>query len=289
MAALSAPPTPAPTELAAFCRAALDEDAPAGDLTTDLVVPVSARCTAEIRAKAAGVLSGRAAAEEVFRAASERETTGAVEITWNAEEGACIAPGDVLAVVRGPARTVLLAERVALNLLSHLSGVATLTSVFVEAASPARVLCTRKTTPGMRALERQAVASGGGTLHRASLSDAVLAKDNHVRLAGGAAEAVRRAREGGLPVEVEVETLEQLEEALAAGADRILLDNPTPDLVREAVRRVGDAERLEVSGGVTLETVGAFVQAGARVLSVGRLTHSAPVLDLSLEIVDGNG
>jgi nicotinate-nucleotide pyrophosphorylase (carboxylating) len=175
---------------------------------------------------------------------------------------------------------------VAINFLAHLSGVASLTRAFVRAAAPAQVLCTRKTTPGLRALEREAVAAGGGSLHRASLSEAVLIKDNHLRIAGGVSEAVARARAGGVPVEVEVETLDELDEALAAGAERILLDNPTPDLVRDAVARVGDPGKLEVSGGVTLDTVGALVAAGAQVVSVGRLTHSAPALDLSLEVTD---
>ena len=163
---------------------------------------------------------------------------------------------------------------------------ATLTRKFVDAAAPAEVLNTRKTTPGLRPLERQAVAAGGGSLHRSSLSDAVLIKDNHLRVAGGVTRAVSAAKAGGVPVEVEVETLEQLDEALAAGADRVLLDNPTPELVREAIARVGDARRLEVSGGITLDSVPLLVQAGARVISVGRITHSAPSLDLSLEVTD---
>src|SRR5439155_3022226 len=155
----------------------------------------------------------------------------------------------------------------------------------VEAAGPGvSVLNTRKTIPGLRALEREAVATGGGTLHRSSLSDAVLIKDNHLRVAGGVGEAVRRAKKGGAPVEVEVETLDQLDQALAAGADRILLDNPTPLLVKEAVARVGNPGRLEISGGVTLESLPSLVEAGARVVSVGRLTHSAPALDMSLEV-----
>jgi nicotinate-nucleotide pyrophosphorylase (carboxylating) len=158
----------------------------------------------------------------------------------------------------------------------------------VDAAAPAAVLCTRKTTPGLRELERAAIAAGGGKLHRGSLSEAILVKDNHVRAAGGVGEAVRRAGAEGARVEVEVESLEQLEEAIEAGADRILLDNPTPELVREAVARAGDASGLEVSGGVTIENVRALVDAGARVVSVGRLTHSAPALDLSLEIVDAS-
>jgi nicotinate-nucleotide pyrophosphorylase (carboxylating) len=266
----------------ALARTALVEDAPAGDLTSRLVVPEDARCAAEIRAKAAGVLAGRAAAQAVFEAAAELD--GPVELDWKAEDGAELAPGDLVAAVRGSARTILRAERPALNLLAHLSGVATLTRAFVEAAAPARILCTRKTTPGLRALEREAVAAGGGELHRASLSDAVLVKDNHVRLAGGVAEAVRRARRGGLPVEVEVEDLDELEEALAAGAERILLDNAGAEVVAAAVARVGDPERLEVSGGVTLEALPGLVRAGARLISVGRITHSAPALDLSLEV-----
>jgi nicotinate-nucleotide pyrophosphorylase (carboxylating) len=181
---------------------------------------------------------------------------------------------------------VLRAERPALNLLGHLSGIATLTRHYVDAAAPAQILCTRKTLPGLRAVERAAVAAGGGTLHRASLSDAILIKDTHVRIAGGVGEAVRRARTAGLPVEVEVE---QLDEAVGEGAERILLDNATPEGVREAIARVGDATRLEISGGVSLDNLRALVEAGARVLSVGRLTHSAPALDLSLEVVDIDG
>jgi nicotinate-nucleotide pyrophosphorylase (carboxylating) len=289
MATLSAAPAPMSVGLAALVQTALDEDAPRGDLTGDLVLSAGARCTAELRAKAAGVVSGRYVATEVFETAARRDAAGPLEILWKVDDGTRVAPGDVLAIVSGPARTVLRAERVALNLLSHLSGVATLTSAFVAAAAPARVLCTRKTTPGLRALEREAVVAGGGTLHRASLSDAVLIKDNHIRVVRGVPEAVRRARAGGVPVEIEVETLEELEQALTAGADRLLLDNPTPELVRRAVERVGDPERLEISGGVTLETVGALVRAGARMVSVGRLTHSAPALDLSMEVVGANG
>jgi nicotinate-nucleotide pyrophosphorylase (carboxylating) len=268
-----------------LARRALAEDAPQGDLTTGLVVPEDARLTSELRARAAGVISGTAMAGAVFDVAAEEDGAGPVEVGWKVGDGARVEAGSLLALIRGPARTVLRAERVAVNFLSHLSGVATLTRAFVDAAGPARVLCTRKTLPGLRALEREAVAAGGGTLHRASLSDAVLVKDNHIRMAGGVAEAVRRAREGGAPVEVEVETLDELEQALAEGADRILLDNATLELVRAVVARVGDAERLEVSGGVTLETIGAIVEAGARLISVGRLTHSAPALDISLEVI----
>jgi nicotinate-nucleotide pyrophosphorylase (carboxylating) len=271
-----------------LARRALDEDAPQGDLTSKLTVPEGARLSSELRTGAAGVIAGTAMAAAVFGAAAEQNGAGPVEVSWKVEDGARLEAGELLAVIRGPARAVLRAERVAINFLSHLSGVATLTRAFVDAARPARILCTRKTTPGLRALEREAVLHGGGTLHRASLSEAILIKDNHLRIAGSVAEAVRRARAGGVPIEVEVETLEQLDEALQAGAERILLDNPTLDLVREAVERVGDPERLEVSGGVTLETIGAIVEAGARLISVGRLTHSAPALDVSLEVIRAN-
>jgi nicotinate-nucleotide pyrophosphorylase (carboxylating) len=273
-----------PEDLRSGVAAALAEDAPAGDLTGSLVLEPATGCRAELRAKAGGVLAGTAAAQAAFDLVSEQQRLGPVDVSWKASDGDVVTPGDVVAIITGPARSVLRAERVAINFLAHLSGVATLTRAFVEAAAPARVLCTRKTLPGLRGLEREAVAAGGGSLHRASLSDAVLIKDNHIRVAGGVSEAVRRASAGPVPVEVEVETLDQLDDALAAGADAILLDNPTPDLVREAVRRTRDPERLEVSGGVTLESVGELVAAGARIVSVGRLTHSAPALDLSLEV-----
>jgi len=279
-----------PDDLIDLVRRALGEDAPDGDLTTELIVPTGARCRAELRAKAGGVLAGTRAAQAVFDVAAEQDGLGRVDVAWKLEDGASLEAGDILALVSGPAKTILRAERVAINLVAHLSGVATLTRAFVDAARPAQILCTRKTTPGLRALEREAVAAGGGSLHRASLSDAVLIKDNHERLAGGVGEATRRAEEGSpqTDIEVEVESLAELEEALSAGADRILLDNPTPELVRQAVSRVGDPLRLEVSGGVTLESLSLLVQAGARVISVGRITHSAPSLDISLEVIDAD-
>jgi nicotinate-nucleotide pyrophosphorylase (carboxylating) len=267
---------------------ALAEDAPKGDLTTALTVPEGATCRAELRAKAGGVLAGTAAAQATFDLVSEQDGRGPVGVEWKFGDGDSVRPGDVLAVIGGPAKSILRAERVAINFLAHLSGIASLTRSFVEAARPARILCTRKTTPGLRALERDAVAAGGGELHRASLSDAVLIKDNHLRVAGGVGPAVRRAKEDGVPVEVEVETREELDQALGAGADRILLDNPTPQLVMEAIGIVGDPERVEISGGVTLESVQLLVEAGARVISVGRITHSAPSLDLSLEVTDAD-
>jgi nicotinate-nucleotide pyrophosphorylase (carboxylating) len=271
-------------ELEQLARTALAEDAPDGDVTSSASVPARTRCRAELVVKQEGVLAGVPSAAAVFAVAAGQDGTD-VQIDWKAADGDRVRPGDRFGILRGDARTVLRAERPALNLLGHLSGIATLTRTYVDAAAPAQILCTRKTLPGLRAVERGAVAAGGGTLHRASLSDAILIKDTHVRIAGGVGEAVRRARSAGLPVEVEVETLDQLDEALAEGAERILLDNPTPERVRDAVALVGDPMRLEISGGVTLENVRAFVDAGARVLSVGRLTHSAAALDLSLEVV----
>jgi nicotinate-nucleotide pyrophosphorylase (carboxylating) len=271
----------APEDLA---RIALAEDAPDGDITSRATIPEATLCEAELVIKQDGVLAGLEAAIAVFEVAAAEDGT-TVEIDRKAGDGDRVRVGDRAALVRGDARTVLRAERPALNLLGHLSGIATLTRAYVDAAAPAAILCTRKTLPGLRAVERAAVAAGGGTLHRASLSDAILIKDTHVRIAGGVTEAVRRARTDGRQIEVEVETLDQLDDALAADAERILLDNPTPDLVRDAIARVGDAERLEISGGVDLDNLRAFVDAGARVLSVGRLTHSAPALDLSLEVI----
>lgn len=262
---------------------ALVEDAPDGDLTARLVVREDANVTAELIAKQEGVLAGIGPSTTAFELTAAQDGTE-VAVAWSRGDGDPFSAGEVLAHIDGAARTVLRAERVSINLLSHLCGVATLTREYVRAAEPARVLCTRKTLPGLRALERDAVAAGGGFLHRASLSDAVLIKDNHLRIVGSVTEAVVRAKAGAGAVEVEVESLAQLDEALAAGADRVLLDNFTPELVADAVARVGDADRLEVSGGVTLETIGAFARAGAHWISVGRLTHSAPGVDLSLEV-----
>jgi nicotinate-nucleotide pyrophosphorylase (carboxylating) len=271
-----------------LARIALAEDAPEGDITSCATIPEGTSCEAELVIKQDGVLAGLEAAVAVFEAAAS-EDGALVAIDRKAGDGNRVKAGDRAALIRGDARTVLRAERPALNLIGHLSGIATLTRAYVDAAAPAVILCTRKTLPGLRAVEREAVAAGGGTLHRASLSDAILIKDTHVRIAGSVTEAVRRARADGRPIEVEVETLDQLDEALAADAERILLDNPTADLVREAIAKVGDQDRLEISGGVDLDNVRTFVDAGARTLSVGRLTHSAPALDVSLEVIGIDG
>jgi nicotinate-nucleotide pyrophosphorylase (carboxylating) len=275
-------------ELDQLARAALAEDAPAGDMTSRSTIPAGTRCTAELVVKQDGVLAGVDAAHAVFHAAAEADGTD-LAVDWKAAVGDRVEPTDRVALIRGDAQTVLRAERPALNVLGHCSGIATITRAYVDRAAPAQILCTRKTLPGLRSVERSAVAAGGGTPHRTSLSDAILIKDTHVRIAGGVGEAIRRARTEHVPVEVEVETLEQLEEALGEGAERILLANPTPERVREAIARVADPMRLEISGGVTLENIRSFVDAGARVVSVGRLTHSAPALDLSLEVVDVDG
>jgi len=271
-----------------FVRRALAEDVGAGDLTGEAVVPADATARAEIIQKAPGVVFGLDVAEEVFAQAGctgfERQ---AVEGEWREP-----APLEV-ATVSGPARSVLMAERVALNLLGHLSGVATLTARFVHAARAggAQVLDTRKTLPGLRGLQKAAVVAGGGRNHRMGLSDAILIKENHAALAGGVAEAVRRAREAqpDLPVEVEVRDAGEVQEALGVGADRLLLDNMEFSGLRSAVAARDDAERssgrrsiLEASGGVSLSTVGGISETGVDFISVGALTHSAPALDLSL-------
>lgn len=261
-------------------RRALAEDVGPGDVTSQATVPAGARARAVIHQRAPGVLFGLDAAELAFRlldpdAATERE----------AAEGEWREPGPVLRV-EGRARALLSAERTALNFLQRLSGVATLTARCVRAVegTGARVLDTRKTTPGLRALEKAAVRAGGGTNHRAGLHDAILIKENHAALAGGVGEAVRRARAAApdLPLEVECRTEAEVEEALAAGAPRLLLDNMAPDELRRIAARVGGRAELEASGGLTLETLGEIASTGVQFVSVGALTHSAPALDLSL-------
>jgi nicotinate-nucleotide pyrophosphorylase (carboxylating) len=268
---------------------ALDEDlGPDGDLTAALV-PAGVQARFALRARRAGVLAGRACAAETFRRVGPE-----VELVWLADDGDALAAGDTVLEVTGPLRPILTAERTALNFLGRLSGVATLTAQFVSAAHDRNpsvaVLDTRKTTPGLRRLEKAAVRAGGGTSHRFGLSDAVLVKDNH--LAGTSiAEAVRRARAlwPGRMVEIECDALDQVAQAARAGADAVLLDNMDPATVVEAIA-VAHADApgpilTEVSGGVTLATIGAYAAAGPDRISVGALTHSAPVLDLGLDLV----
>lgn len=251
-----------------------------GDLTAGLVPPGSG-VRACFVARTSGVLAGRLAASETFAAID-----ASVRVEWSAAEGERITPGQVLGEVCGPLVSVLTAERTALNFLCHLSGVATLTRRFVDAAGGgSQIRDTRKTLPGLRALEKAAVRAGGGVNHRASLSDGILLKDNH--LAGVSVEralAEARRRWPGLPCEVECDTLEQVKAALIAGADVILVDNMEPSQVAEAVALVGHRVPVEVSGGVTLDNVASFAAAGAELIAVGALTHSAPALDIGLDL-----
>ena len=251
-----------------------------GDITSALLVPAEAEATARIVSRRPGVLAGRAAADEVCR------QTG-VGVVWSVADGDRLEPGAVVGEIAGPARAVLAAERTLLNLLCHLSGVATLTAAYVAVCAPAAVLDTRKTTPGLRALEKDAVRAGGGTNHRMGLYDRVLVKDNHLALAGaGLVEAVARARRDmpDVLVEVEADDLNGVRHALDAGADWILLDNMHPDTLREAVALTAGRARLEASGGMTLEGAAAAAATGVDAVSVGALTHSAPALDLGLDI-----
>jgi nicotinate-nucleotide pyrophosphorylase (carboxylating) len=260
---------------------ALDEDLGAGDLTSRAVVPEDSQARGMVIAKAEGTVAGIDVAAAVFAAVD-----GELAVEPRAGDGEVVAPGDELLAVAGDARAILAAERVALNLLGRLSGVATLTARYVAAVegTGTRILDTRKTTPGMRALEKAAVVAGGGTSHRFGLYDAILVKENHVRVAGAVGEAARRALAGahGVAVEVEVESLEELDEALDAGVARVLLDNMGLDALRAAVQRTAGRAQLEASGGITLDTVRAVAETGVDFISVGALTHSAPALDVSL-------
>jgi len=266
-------------------KAWLREDLGHGDLTSLLVVPEDLWGEAVILAKEGGVLAGLWVAERVFALADPRTA-----FTPLVAEGARVAEGTEVARVQGPLRGILAGERVALNLLQRLSGIATLTRSYVEAlaGTKAQVLDTRKTTPGLRALEKYAVRVGGGRNHRFGLFDGILLKENHLRAAGGVGAAVRRAKAQAphyLKVEVEVTDLKELEEALEAGADLVLLDNFPLEALREAVRRVGGRVPLEASGNMTLERARAAAEAGVDYVSVGALTHSAKALDLSLLVV----
>lgn len=265
-------------------RAALAEDlGRAGDITAQALIPEGVRWAAEVATRQAGVVSGLACVRLAILALDP-----AAGIAFQAADGDRVAPGQVLARITADARALLAAERTALNLLGRLSGVATLTRAFVDAVegTGARIADTRKTTPGLRALEKAAVAHGGGVNHRFGLDDAILIKDNHIAVCGGVGEAVRRARAHAghlVRIEVEIDRPDQLEEALAGGPDVVMLDNFALDDLREAVRLTAGRAVLEASGGVSLTTVRAIAETGAQVISVGALTHSAPVLDVGLD------
>jgi nicotinate-nucleotide pyrophosphorylase (carboxylating) len=260
---------------------ALAEDVGSGDVTTDATVEADARAVARIVQKAPGVIFGLDAAEATFRAL-DPEVVFAREV----EEGVWREDGGPVLSATGRARALLTGERTALNFLARLSGVATATARGVREirGTGARLLDTRKTTPGLRALEKAAVRAGGGVNHRAGLYDYVLIKENHIDMAGGVTAAVRRARAAApdLGLEVECRTPAEVDEALAAGATRLLLDNMTPDEMRPIVDRVGDRAELEASGGITLANVRSYAETGVHWISLGALTHSAPALDLSL-------
>jgi len=262
--------------------AALAEDLGTGDVTSALLVPEGARAEAVLRAKAEGVLAGLPVACEVFRLAAP-----GVAIRAQKRDGDVVAPGDVVLEATGSARGLLAGERTALNFLIRLSGIATLARRFVEAVrgTGARIYDTRKTTPGQRALERHAVRMGGAENHRFALYDALLVKENHLRFGADLATALA-ARPRGMPAIVEAESIEEFRSAMEAGADVVMLDDCTPDDVKEARRLRGASPRpaIEVSGGIHLGNVRAYAEAGAERISIGALTHSAPALDLSLKL-----
>lgn len=266
-------------------RAALLEDlGRAGDVTSTAVIPAGTTMKAAMVARQPGVLAGAQCAQLAFELMD-----GNIAVTLHKHDGDALAPGDVVLEVAGDARAILAGERVALNLACRLSGIATATAALVEAAKPhrARIVCTRKTTPGLRALEKHAVKAGGGYNHRFGLDDAVLIKDNHIAVAGGVKSAIERARANVghlVKIEVEVDTLDQLDEALAAGVDAVLLDNMSPEQLREAVRRVDGRAITEASGRINADTVQAVAATGVDVISAGWLTHSAPILDLGLDV-----
>jgi nicotinate-nucleotide pyrophosphorylase (carboxylating) len=263
-------------------RRALAEDLAGGDVTTEAIVGRDVRARGTLLAKSACTLAGLDVAFEAFV-----QLDAGVAAAWQRHDGDQCEPGATIGHITGSARALLTGERTALNFLQHLSGVATMARRFVAASGGAiTILDTRKTIPMLRALEKYAVSTGGATNHRMSLNDGVLIKDNHIRLGGGIATAVARLRASGAraAVEVEVETMTQVDEALDAGADILLLDNMTIDDVREAVRRCRGRAKTEISGGVTLERMPALAGTGADFVSVGALTHSAPAADISFEI-----
>ena len=270
---------------------ALEEDLGRGDVTTDLIVPADFRARGVLRSRGEGVIAGLGVAEMVFAAVD-----GHVRFSALVGDGDVVAPGDELAEVSGPARTILRGERVALNFLQRMSGIATLTSRYVGAVrgTRARIVDTRKTTPGLRALEKYAVRAGGGFNHRRDLSDAMMIKDNHLAVIGALGmsltEVIKRARESlahTIKIEIEVDRLDQIPEALTAGADIILLDNMSTEDLRTAVAMIDGRALTEASGGVMLGTIAEIAATGIDIISVGALTHSAPALDIGLDFEAG--
>ena len=265
-------------------RMALLEDlGRAGDLTTDAIVPADRRATTLLVARQAGVVAGLDLARIAFQLIDP-----AIEMRVERNDGATLAPGDVIAAISGPARGILTAERVALNFLCRLSGIASATASIVAAIGDhkAKVVCTRKTTPGLRAIEKYAVRVGGGSNHRFGLDDAVLIKDNHVAIAGSVGEALKRAKHSVghlVKIELEVDTLDQLQEALNEGVDAVLLDNMNPDMLAKAVAMVAGRAVTEASGRITPATAPQIAAAGVDLISIGWLTHSVAILDIGLD------
>ena len=280
---MQVPPLPAIMVEPAVRAALLEDLGRAGDLTTDAIVPASARATTVLRARQPGVVAGLDFARTAFRLIDP-----AIAMEVARHDGSTLVPGDVIATVAGPARGILTAERTALNFLGHLSGIASATRGVVDAITghKAQIVCTRKTLPGMRVAQKYAIRVGGGSNHRFGLDDAVLIKDNHVAIAGGVAEAVARARAGVghmVKIELEVDTLDQLREALSLRVDAVLLDNMGPEMLTEAVRMVDGRAITEASGGITPATAPAVAASGVDLISIGWLTHSARVLDIGLD------
>ena len=279
-----------PAIVAGAIAAALAEDLGlSGDITSSATIPANRRASCTIAAREHGTIAGLALARRAFE-----QLDPACRITALVTDGAAVTPGSIVARIEGNARALLSAERVALNFMGRMSGIATLTRRYVDATTGtgARIVDTRKTTPGMRALEKYAVRAGGGMNHRAGLFDAVLIKDNHIAIAGGIAAAIMaaRARAGHMvKIEVEVDTLSQLGEVLAHKVDAVLLDNMTVQELETAVSMASGSFLLEASGGVTLESVGAIARTGVDLISVGALTHSAPVLDLGFDFESRSG
>ena len=262
---------------------AVQEDAPFGDATTSALFPDPVPASAVILAKQSLIVAGLAVAIQTFR-----EVDAALTMTEHVPDGSEVQAGTAILTIAGDARSILRAERVALNFLQHLSGIATLTSAYCDAIRGyrAKILDTRKTLPGLRALEKWAVSLGGGTNHRFSLSDGLMIKDNHIAVAGGVRDAIRRARQGVghlVKIEVEVDTLAQLREVMDEGVDAVLLDNMTPEQLREAVGIVAGRAITEASGRINPQTAAAIAATGIDLISVGWLTHSAPVLDIGLD------
>ena len=267
-------------------RRALAEDLGWGDVTTEATVDTELRARGVIVAKCECVIAGLDVAAEVFR-----QLDPAANVTINLPDGSRTSYGDIVAEVRGAASAMLTAERTALNFLQRLTGIATLTRKFVDAAAGRiTILDTRKTTPGLRALEKYAVRAGGGTNHRNGLDDAIMIKDNHIRLAGGVEAAMKRmkAARDDMAIEIEAQSMEQVDRAIAAKANVIMLDNMSIDEMREAVRKIAGRAKIEISGGVTLDRIPELASTGADYVSVGALTHSAPAADLSFELEPDN-